>query len=284
MGDIGLKVGEGFLNIVHKRRTAGTGQKSLFCKLLAFCVCHHICAQRSLHHRVETQLLEPGYHLTQLCIGELAGNGGSNHCEHLVILVVIALFDHINHIENVGFVRNGAKGTLIHTGTAGNTLIIVNGCRLVLVHMQRLDLTCIFTRTSPAVDGSIGTYLGTGTAIFALGLVNMRNVLIIKGDGAEPAYILASVSQASPAGIGDLISTHRAFIAGNLNDLDHVGIFLIAPHCQLDTLPQNCPLLVYTAAHGRRIARHDDLRNIQQIVQQSIVPCLPGNLPKHLVL
>ena len=112
----------------------------------------------------------------------------------------------------------------------------------------------------------------------------MGYVLIVKCDGAAAADVLAAVSKAAAAGVCDLISAHRAFVAGDLQDLDHVGVILVSAHCELHPLGKNGALLVNAAAHCGGVAGNDLHRNVEDRLKQGIVPCLAGYLAQDFVL
>ena len=109
---LGQQLRERLLDIGDKRRAAGAGQKALFHQLTGFGIRHHVGAQRRLDDRMETQLLQTGDDLSQLGIGELAGDGGGYDGVDVVFAVVLAFFNHVDDIEDVGFIGDGAEGTL----------------------------------------------------------------------------------------------------------------------------------------------------------------------------
>ena len=168
--------------------------------------------------------------------------------------------------------------------TAGDTLLIVDGSGPILIHGDCLDLAGILAGTPTADNGCVGADSGTGSALLTLGLVDVRHMILVKGDGSEPTGILASVCQTATAGVGNFITTHRAFIASRLDYLDHVRIAGISAHSELHAISKNCALLVYTAAHGRRIARNNLLRNIQHFLQQRVIPRQLRNLTQNFIL
>ena len=76
--------------------------------------------------------------------------------------VVMAALDEIDSVQDIAFVRNGAKGTEKGTGTTGNAFVILNHCCFgMLVHCDGIDLTGAFTGTLTVADGVIRTDLGT---------------------------------------------------------------------------------------------------------------------------
>ncbi len=134
------------------------------------------------------------------------------------------------------------------------------------------------------MNGAVRADLGAGAALLALALVDMCHVVFVKGECTEAAHILAPVGKAPAARRRDLVAADRALIAGNVDNLNHVGVVLVAAHGNLDALGQNGALLVYAAAHGRNFARHDGLGNIDCALRQAVCPCLPRDFPQDLVL
>ena len=89
--------------------------------------------------------------------------------------------------------------------------------------------------------------------------------------------------QAAAAGVGHLKAANRTLVTGDLDDLDHVRILLVAAHRNLNAFGKDRTLLVNTAAHGRRLTRDNDLRNVQKIVKQGVLPRLSCNLAQNFV-
>ena len=148
----GFRFGEVLFDVVHKRRAAGACQESFFGKFLRFGLCDHIRAESRFDYGVESELLQAGYDLTELGIGELAGNGGRDDGINLVFRVVVALFEHVYSVEDERFVRNRAERALIYARAAGNALVVVDSSALLLVtHGDGLDLAGILAGTLVAV-------------------------------------------------------------------------------------------------------------------------------------
>ena len=111
----------------------------------------------------------------------------------------------------------------------------------------------------------------------------MRHVILVKRDSAEAADVLTAVRKTAAAGVCHLVAAHGTFIAGNVYDLDDIGVAFVAAHGDFDTLGEYCTLLVDTAAHSRRFARHDYFWNINCRFGQAIGPGLSRYLPQYLV-
>ena len=274
---------ERLMYVIHECRAAGACQEALFCQLARLCLRDHIRAQRRLNDGVEAQLLQSRDDLPQFSIGKLAGNRGRDHGKDLVLGVALALFDHVDHVENEGLVRNGTEGAGIHAGAAGNALGIVDARLLLVTHGDCLDLAGGFAGAAIVVNGAVRADLGAGAALLALALVDVRHMVGVKGERAEAAHILAPVRKASAARRRDLVTADRAFVAGDINDLNHVGVVLIAAHGYLDALGQDRALLVYTAAHGRDLARDDGLGDVDRAFRQTVCPCFPRDFPQDLI-
>ncbi len=282
VGDVVGQLGEGLADIGHKRRAAGAGQKALLGQFLRFGLRHHVRAQRRLDDGVEAQLLKAGDDLTQLGIGELAGNGGRHDGVNL-IAGLGRFLEQLDRVQYERFVHDRAEGALIDARAAGDALFIEDRGRLVLVHCDGLDLAGVLTGTLAAHDGRIGADLGAHAALHALRLVDVRHMVLVEIERLFLTHIVAAVRQTAAAGLGDFIAAHGTFVAGDVDDLDDVGIVLVAAHRQLDALAHDGALLIDTAAHRRFFSGHDDLRNVEQIFRQRAIPRLTGHLPQNLI-
>ena len=117
---------------------------------------------------MEAEFFQAGDNLTEFGIGKLAGYRRSDYGIELVAVVLLALFQQVNHIENIGLIRNRAERTLVNTCAAGNTLVVVDCRRFVLVHRDCLDLAGILTGALAADDRGVRANLGAGAAFLAL--------------------------------------------------------------------------------------------------------------------
>ena len=101
---------------------------------------------------------------------------------------------------------------------------------------------------------------------------------------AEAADVLASVCEAAAAGVGHLVTAHRALVAGDLDDLNHIGIVACRrPLRSSSRSAKDRALLVYAAAHRRSVSRHDRRRYIKQVIEQCVVPRQLCDLAQDLV-
>ena len=106
---------------------------------------------------------------------------------------------------------------------------------------------------------------------------------MVEGDGSELSYVLATVSKTTAAGVGHLIAADRTFVAGDLDDLDHVRVVLVSAHSELHALSEDSALLVYAAPGGRLLARRDRLRNIENVLEKLVAPGESRDLSQDLV-
>ncbi|MPN12196.1 hypothetical protein SDC9_159508 [bioreactor metagenome] len=86
------------------------------------------------------------------------------------------------------------------------------------------------------------------------------------------------------AGVCHLKTTHGALVAGDLNDLNDVGILFIAAHGQFDAFMDDGFFLVDTAAHGGFGTGHNDARDITVSLQKVIFESVASHLAQDFVL
>ena len=118
----------------------------------------------------------------------------------------------------------------------------------------------------------VGANFGTSTALATLGFVDVGNVVAVKRDCAKLAHVFATVHKATTASIGNFETTNRTLVAGNFDNLDHVWIGFVATQGQLYALTKDCALLVDTATHGCFFAGDNHRGDIQDVIQQLVVP------------
>ena len=80
---------------------------------------------------METEFFEPCDNLSEFCVGELARYRRRNDRVNLMFVIVFEQFD---RVKNERLIGNCSERTLIYTRTAGNALIIVYSCRLLLIY------------------------------------------------------------------------------------------------------------------------------------------------------
>ena len=287
VGNLINKAGECGLDISYKCGTAGAGKQTLLGKLLCLCHCDHICTERRLNNIVEAEHLHTRDNLSKLRIGELAGDRGSNDGINLVVAltgITLALFEDVDCIYDIGLIHNRAEGTLIYTGTALDTLAVINGSRLLLVHRDCLYLAGVLAGTLTAYDCGVGADLRAGAALLTLRLIDMCNMVFIKADGTELTNILATVCKTAAAGVGNLVSADGTLVAGDVNNLDDIGVVLVAAHCDLYSLTENSTLLIYAATHCGLLAGCELFGNIHHILKQLVLPCKSCDLTQNLIL
>jgi hypothetical protein len=121
------------------------------------------------------------------------------------------------------------------------------------------------------------------TAFNAFGFVDVGNVIVIEGDRASLTYVFTSVSQTAAAGIRDLIACGGTFIASDVDNLNDIGVILVAAHDHFYTFSEDSSFFVYAATHGGGLSGNDHLGDIQNFFEQSIIPCASCDFAKHLI-
>ena len=93
-------------------------------------------------------------------------------------------------------------------------------------------------------------------------MIDVRAV-IFNRDRAARTDLLAAVSNTAAAVRTDGITADRALIAGDIQNLNDIGILLIPTHCAMYPLAENGAFFVNTAAHsGFGTVRHNRHRYI----------------------
>ena len=269
------------LNITHKCRAAGRSQEALFRQFLCFLLGNHICAQCCFHHIMEAQIAQCLLYLSERCILKLRCNCRCDDC-HGIITAVVRLLNQIDRINNIRIINNCAKRALAHAGTTVDTLIIINFCLLLIVHLNGTDLAGTLTGTDIFRDGAIGTCLCTASAMDALIGINFRLAILTLGDGALGAGLHAAMCQTAAAGIADGIPVNRAFITGNINDLNDIAAALTAQYIMY-TLTDNGTFLIYTAAHRWFLSRNNLLRYRIIYIVHFLIQSMLRNRTQHLI-
>ena len=226
---------EELLHIGDERRAAGAGQKALLRQLRRLCIRGHIRTQSCLHHSVKAQLLDPGDHLPDLCIGKLAGDRRCDHGVNLILLILVAFLQDLNGVQDKGFIHNGAEGALIHAGAAGDALVIVDLRRLILIHGDSAYLAASLAGANLLLNGAVRTDLCTASAGHALGVID-GGTAIHKRNRSSGTGILTPMGKTAPAGFADRNAVDGTLVAGNVDDLDDVGVIGIPTHSHVDPL------------------------------------------------
>ena len=112
----------------------------------------------------------------------------------------------------------------------------------------------------------------------------MGSMFMIEGDRPTFTGVLAAVSQTAAAGICYFIAGGGAFVAGYIDHFDHIFAVRAAAHRVFYTLGEDGSFFVHAAAHGRCFAGDDNFGNVEHILQQRIVPCLPRYFAQYLIL
>ena len=114
MTDHRLQLRKILLHIAYEGRAARGGEKTFFRKLRRLSVGNHVRAERYLHNTEETELLKRRNHLSQFRIAELAADRGGDDGVYLVLAVLLAATQQVDRIQQIGFILNGAKRTLVY--------------------------------------------------------------------------------------------------------------------------------------------------------------------------
>ena len=284
MGDVLLQRRECLFNVVHECRAAGESEKALVRQLLGLGVGDHIRAERGFYDVVEAEPLDAGDDLSELCIGELAGDGGRDDGVQPVFGIALTAFDKVDDVQYIRFVRDGAERALIYAGAAGDTFVVVNRSRKrFFVPGDGFDLTGVFAGALVVGNRAVGADLGAGAALDAFFFVDDGALVLVEADGTALADVLAAVCDTAAAGLGDSIAAHRAFVAGDVDDLDDVGVLLVAAERHADAFADDGALLVNAAAHRRLRSLDDHLGNLGVAVEQSVFESQPRDFTKDFV-
>ena len=111
----------------------------------------------------------------------------------------------------------------------------------------------------------------------------MRNVIMVEAYCTEFTRVFASVRKTAAASISNLITAHRALVARYIDDFDNVRIVGIAAHRELYTLGQNRAFLINATTHGRHFPGNDSLRNVENVLNERVVPRVASDLAKNLI-
>ena len=230
---------------------------------------------------MEAQVAQRLLYLSERGILKLGCNCRSNDC-HGIVTAMIRLLNQVDGIDNIGIIHYCAKGALAHTGAAVDTFIIVDFRLLLVVHLNCANLAGTLTGTDIFGNRAIGTCLCTASAMDALIRINFRLAVLALGDGTLRAGLHAAMCQTATAGIADGITVNRAFIAGNINDLNHVAAALTTQYVMY-TLTDDRTFLIYAAAHGRLLSRYNLLRYRVIYIVHLLIQGMLRNRAQHLI-
>ena len=200
-----------------------------------------------LNDLMEPQFLDGGHHLRDATEAALADDGRRNDGIDPVFRIVLRFLQNVDDVEHQRLVGNGTEGAFIDTGTAGDALLVVDFGFLVLVDGDGLHLATHHTRAVLQDDGGVGAGLGAFAALDALVLID-GGAVVHDGNSVFGAHFLATVYHTATAGGRDIDAVNRTFVAGTVDDLDDVGVALVAAHRHLDAVLQNGAFLVDAAA------------------------------------
>ena len=154
-------------------------------------------------------------------------------------------------VQQKALVLNGAEGALIHARAAGDALAAVDVGHMVFALLDGLDLARALAGAHMVLNGAVGADGGALAAVDALVGVDVGVMVVVKGDRAARAGAGAAVRDAAAAVGADPVAADGALVAGDADDLDHVGVFLVPTHGNLHALGHDGAFLVDAAAHRR---------------------------------
>ena len=275
-------LGVELVDVGHKGRAARAGEEALFHQLLGLKIGHHVRAQGSLQHGIEAHGLQRRHHLAG-GHGELAGDGRRHHRVQRCSALLLAVLEHLHHVQDFAPVHNGAEGALVHARPAADALALVNMGLLVFVHADGPGLAGALAGADVLGDCAVRAGLHAASAGNALVMVNHRR-MVREGDSALGARIGAAVGNAAAACVADGHLAHRALVTGNGQHLHLGGVAGVSAHGHLHPLGDDGAFLVDAAAHGGLRAGNDGFRDVQQSLPQLVLPGQASHLTKYLVL
>ena len=204
----------------------------------------------------EAQLAHGGLQLAGGQARELVDKGGSHDG-----VVLVALADALNKLEDLALVHNGAKGAVHKAHAAGNALVVVDLRPAQFVRADGVHAAGGGAGALHLDDGVIGAHIHALAALDALVLIDHRAAAGGEADGVLGADLLAGVGKAAAAHVGHLHLFGRAGRTGELDDVDERRVVVFAgDHAVLDARVGG-RLLVHRAqgqAHGQADALGND--------------------------
>ena len=270
------------VDVGHEGRAARAGEEALLHQLLGLEVGHHVRTQGGLQHGVEAHGLQRGHHLPG-GHGKLTGDGRRHHRIQRRAALLLAILEHLHHIQDFAPVHNRAEGALIHARAAADALVFVNVGLFVFIHADSPGLAGALAGADVLGDGAVGAGLHATAAGNALVVVNHRR-MVREGNRTLGAGVGAAVGNAAAAGVADGHLADGALVAGDGQHLHLGGVAGMAAHGHLYPLGDNGPFLVDAAAHGGLGPGDDGLRDGQQFLPQLVLLGQAGHLTKHFVL
>ena len=275
---------------IDKGRTAGGGHLPPLLQslrpFLCFVISGHISAEADLHHIRKANLLQArtdGSHgdiRTELPLRRRRTHGNN----------LLAGFYSPDHIHNIGFGGNGAKGTGMNTMSALHTFILIDPADAILIIGDRSCGTCLLTWPFQMGYGGIGAGSRAFSALLTLCGINMGPVMAY-GDRTEIAGGKTRLTYAQTAVIRYRIGRDGTLLAGRPDHLDNIIALLpglrrrTKPLRQTYPLPDNFPFLIdATAILGKGTG--DDLidQRIPGIIIQIILPGKPCHTLQYFML
>ena len=124
--------------------------------------------------------------------------------------------------------------------------------------------------------------MGAFAALDALVLID-GGTMVHDGDGVLGAHFLTTVHHAATASWRDIDAVNRTFVAGAVDDLDDVGIALVATHGHLDTVLQDGTFFIDAAACFGFRAGAEQLGHFHVGILQSALVGASDDFFQHVV-
>ena len=165
------------LNHIHERRAAGSRHLFTFLICLSplesLICCRHIAAKPDLYHISKSDLFEGGPPASHRDIrSKFSLTGRSHHCDHL-----FPCLNGFDNLRNIYLGRNRAKRAASYTGTALDTLFLINLADAGLrIHRNCVNRAGTAAGTNQLSDCIIRTGLRTFTALLTLAWINVGTV------------------------------------------------------------------------------------------------------------
>ena len=276
------KLGEVLFHEHDERGAARRREDALLLPLLRLVIERDVRAERRFHDLVEAEPADARYDLFDLRILELADDGGRDDGVHVVLFAVFALFQDLDGVHDEGLIHDRAEGALVHARAAHDALIVVDDRLFVLADGDRLDLAGGDARALLRDDRAVRARLGALAAFDALGLIHDR-LVVDDLDRPFRADLLAAVHDAAAAGGRHEDAADGAFVAGDVDDLDDVGVLPVAAERELDALLHDGALLEHAAAHRGFRSRRDLLGNVYVQVLVTMLIFVADDRFEHVV-
>ena len=242
--------------------------------------CRGVCAEGNLDDIRKAQLTDGRLELADICVAKMAldcrGKGGNDR---------LAALEGLNHRDNVRTVRDRAERAADHAGATADAAAVIDRSAVVVVLADRIDRARADAGTHGIGNRIVRAGRRTASALFTFGRVD---VCALAGDGnrAKRTGRLAFFRQTFLAVICNRKAADRTALAGSRQNADNAPFILARktdPLCRGDTLADNLPLAVDTAAESRHGARDNVIRNLLDMLIQCSLKGILRYLGEHLI-